>query len=60
MVPSWVEAVLPLGIIAVMVTAMGGLQDGVHRLYYGKPKLVAADAFDKKLMQRDEEITRTE
>lgn len=55
-VPAWIEAVVPLGVIAVMVTAQGVLQDGVHRLYYGKPKLVGGDAFDKRLSERDDDV----
>lgn len=58
MIPAWVEAVVPLGVIAAMVTAMGGLQDGAHRLYYGKPKLVGSDAFDRNLMKRDETLKK--
>lgn len=58
MIPAWGEAVIPLGIIAAMVATMGGLQDGVHRLYYGKPKLVGGDAFDKRLKQRDDELKK--
>jgi hypothetical protein len=56
MIPAWVEAVVPLGLITVMVTAMGSLQDGVHRLYYGKPKLVGGDAFDTRLAKRDDSL----
>lgn len=55
-VPAWIEAVVPLGVIAVMVTAQGVLQDGVHKLYYGKPKLVGGDAFDRKLSERDDAV----
>lgn len=55
MVPAWVEAVVPLGLIAIMVTAQGVLVGGTHKLYYGKPKLVGGDAFDQRLSERDNE-----
>jgi hypothetical protein len=58
MVPAWVEAVVPLGLIAIMVTAQGVLVGGTHKLYYGKPKLVGGDAFDARLSERDEESRR--
>lgn len=54
MLPAWVEAVVPLGLIAAMVTAQGVLVGGTHKLYYGKPKLVGGDAFDARLSERDE------
>jgi len=54
MFPSWIEAVVPLGIIATMVAAMGGLQGGVQHLFYGKPKLVGADDWDRLVKKRDE------
>jgi len=53
MIPSWVEAVIPLGIIATMVAAMGGFQGGVHHLFHGKPKLVGADEWDRLVEKRD-------
>ena len=56
MIPSWVEAVIPLGIIVGMISAAGGLQGGVHHLFYGKPKLIAADDFDRMVEKRDERM----
>lgn len=56
MIPAWVEAVIPLGIIATMVAAMGGLQGGVHQLFYGKPKLIGADEFDRLIEKRDKRL----
>jgi len=56
MFPAWIEAVVPLGIIATMVAAMGGLQGGVHHLFYGKPKLVGADDWDRLVEKRDERL----
>lgn len=56
MIPAWVEAVVPLGIIATMIAAMGGLQGGVHHLFYGKPKLINADEWDRLVAKRDERL----
>lgn len=56
MIPAWVEAVIPLGIIASMVAAMGGLQVGVDKLMYGKPKLTGADAWDRMVQKRDKRL----
>lgn len=56
MIPAWVEAVIPLGIIATMVAAMGGLQGGVQHLFYGKPKLIGADDFDRLVEKRDKRL----
>jgi hypothetical protein len=47
------ESLPPLIIIAGAVTAMGAVQQGVHRFFHGKPKAVAADAWDRKLDARD-------
>lgn len=56
MIPAWVEAVIPLGIIATMVAAIGGLQGGVDKLMHGKPKLVVADDWDRLAQRRDKRI----
>ena len=45
---------VPLGLIAAMITAQGVLVGGTHRMYYGKPKLVGGDAFDARLSERDD------
>ena len=47
------ESLPPLVIIAGAVTAMGAIQQGVHRFFHGKPKAVAADVWDRKLAKRD-------
>ena len=47
------ESLPPLVIIAGAVTAMGAIQQGVHRFFHGKPKAVAADVWDRKLAARD-------
>lgn len=56
MFPAWIEAVVPLGIIAGMIATMGASQGGIHKLVYGKPKLVGADHWDRLVDQRDEHV----
>jgi|EP00205_Picochlorum_sp_RCC944_P000846 hypothetical protein len=56
--PAWVEAVVPLGLIAAMITAQGVLVSGTHKMYYGKPKLVGGDAFDARLSERDDAASK--
>jgi hypothetical protein len=55
-VPAWLEAAVPLGIITAMLSAMGGLQGGVQHLFFGKPKLVGATDWDRMLALRDERM----
>jgi hypothetical protein len=50
------ESLPPLVIITAAVTVMGGIQQGVHRLYAGKPKAVGADTWDRLLEKRDDNI----
>ena len=47
------ESLPPLIIIAGAVTAMGAIQQGVHRVFLGKPKAIAADSWDRKIDARD-------
>ena len=47
------ESLPPLAIITGAITVMGGIMGGTHYLAYGKPKPVAADAFDRLLERRD-------
>lgn len=56
MFPAWIEAMVPLGIITAMIATMGGLQGGVQHLFYGKPKLVGADDWDRLVEKRDEKL----
>jgi NADH dehydrogenase (ubiquinone) 1 alpha subcomplex subunit 1 len=56
MIPAWIEAIVPLAIIATMVAAMGGAQGGMHHLFFGKPKLVGADHWDRLLDARDARV----
>jgi hypothetical protein len=50
------ESLPPLVIITTAVALMGGIQQGVHRLYAGKPKPVGADTWDRLLEKRDADI----
>jgi NADH dehydrogenase (ubiquinone) 1 alpha subcomplex subunit 1 len=54
--PAWLEAVVPLAIVTVAVAAMGGSQGGIQQLFFGKPKLVGADHWDRLLDERDARI----
>ena len=56
MFPAWIEAVVPLGLITGLIAAAGGLQLGVQQLFYGKPKLVGADDFDRLVEKRDQKM----
>lgn len=57
MLAPWAEGMLPLGIILVLVTGMGGLPSGVQHLFYGKPRAVGVDYWDRYLGKRDAELT---
>ena len=50
------ESLPPLVIITTAVALMGGIQQGVQRLYAGKPKAVGADTWDRLLEKRDDAI----
>ena len=50
------ESALPFVLISVMVAGMGSLQQGVHKLFNGKPKPVGVDAFDRAAAARDRKI----
>lgn len=54
---SW-EVAPPFIIITLAVGAMGGLQQLVHKGFYGKPKAIGQDDWDRKLVARDERILK--
>ena len=56
MIPAWVEAVVPLAIIATAVAGMGGLQGVVHKAFWGKPKPIGSDDWDRLLESRDAQV----
>ena len=50
------ESALPFVLISIMVAGMGSLQQGVHKLFNGKPKPACVDAFDRAAAARDKKI----
>ena len=50
---TWMEAIPPFTIIVLAIGAMGGLQGLVHKGFYGKPKAVVTDSWDRHLATRD-------
>ena len=56
---AW-EAAPPFIIIVLAIGAMGGLQSLVHKGFYGKPKAIGLDEWDRKLQKRDERILAEE
>ncbi|PSC74373.1 NADH dehydrogenase [ubiquinone] 1 alpha subcomplex subunit 1 [Micractinium conductrix] len=56
MLPAWVEACVPLVLIATFVSAMGGLQGAVHHLFNGKPKATGVDEWDRLVAARDAKL----
>jgi len=53
---AWWEALVPMGIIAGVMGAMGGIIYGVDVLSTGKPKPVRLDIFDHFAIARDKRI----
>eukprot|EP01018_Ginkgo_biloba_P015991 Gb_31613 [translate_table: standard] len=52
----WMEAMLPMGIIAGMLCVMGGSQYLIHKAAYGKPKHVRSDRWDVAMERRDKRL----
>ena len=50
------ETVPPLAIICGATALMGALPHGVQKLFYGKPKAVLQDSWDRQLGKRDERV----
>ncbi|KAK9812717.1 hypothetical protein WJX72_002573 [[Myrmecia] bisecta] len=50
------ESAPPFIIITLGMAAMGGLQALVQKGFYGKPKPVLVDDWDRKVMQRDQVV----
>ncbi|KAG0453386.1 hypothetical protein HPP92_024690 [Vanilla planifolia] len=53
---QWLEALLPLGIIAGMLCVMGNVQYQVHKAYFGRPKHIGHDVWDVALERRDKRL----
>ncbi|KAG6532811.1 NADH dehydrogenase [ubiquinone] 1 alpha subcomplex subunit 1-like [Zingiber officinale] len=52
----WLEAILPLGIIGVMLCVMGNGQYYIHKAVHGRPKHVGNDGWDVAMERRDKKI----
>ncbi|XP_020114026.1 NADH dehydrogenase [ubiquinone] 1 alpha subcomplex subunit 1-like [Ananas comosus] len=52
----WLEAVLPLGIIAGMLCVMGNAQYYIHKAAHGRPKHVGNDVWDVAMERRDKKL----
>lgn len=50
------ETVPPLAIICGATALMGALPHGIQKLFYGKPKAVLQDPWDRQLGRRDERV----
>ena len=54
---AW-ETVPPFAIIVLAVVGMGGLQQLIHKGYYGKPRAIGQDEFDRRLQERDAQLLK--
>ncbi|GMH30085.1 hypothetical protein Nepgr_031928 [Nepenthes gracilis] len=52
----WLEAALPLGIIAGMLCIMGNAQYYIHKAYHGRPKHIGNDVWDVAMERRDKKL----
>ncbi|WVZ05860.1 hypothetical protein V8G54_019206 [Vigna mungo] len=52
----WMEAVLPLGIIAGMLCVMGNAQYYIHKAAHGRPKHIGNDLWDVAMERRDKKL----
>ncbi|THU59768.1 hypothetical protein C4D60_Mb07t05540 [Musa balbisiana] len=52
----WLEAVIPLGIIAGMLCVMGNAQYYIHRAVHGRPKHIGNDVWDVAMERRDKKL----
>jgi NADH dehydrogenase (ubiquinone) 1 alpha subcomplex subunit 1 len=52
----WVEAVLPLGIIAGMLCIAGNVQYAIHTKAHGRPKHIGNDMWDVAMERRDKNL----
>ncbi|KAI0531348.1 hypothetical protein KFK09_000901 [Dendrobium nobile] len=53
---QWLEAALPLGIIAGLLCVMGNSQYQIHKAYYGRPKHIGNDVWDVAMERRDKKL----
>jgi len=52
----FLEAMLPLGIIAGALCVMGASQHFIHKAAYGRPKHVRSDKWDVAMDRRDRSL----
>lgn len=52
----WLEAVLPLGIIAGFLCVMGNAQYFIHKAAHGRPKHIGNDMWDVAMERRDKKM----
>ncbi|KAG7033699.1 NADH dehydrogenase [ubiquinone] 1 alpha subcomplex subunit 1, partial [Cucurbita argyrosperma subsp. argyrosperma] len=52
----WLEAALPLGIIAGMLCIMGNAQYHIHKAAHGRPKHIGNDMWDVAMERRDKKL----
>ncbi|KAI4341914.1 hypothetical protein MLD38_026583 [Melastoma candidum] len=52
----WMEAALPLGIIAGMLCLMGNIQYQIHKTANGRPKHIGSDLWDVAMERRDKNL----
>ncbi|XP_039132613.1 NADH dehydrogenase [ubiquinone] 1 alpha subcomplex subunit 1 [Dioscorea cayenensis subsp. rotundata] len=52
----FLEAMLPLGIIAGFLCVMGNTQYYIHKAVHGRPKHVGNDMWDVAMERRDKKI----
>ncbi|KAI4318910.1 hypothetical protein MLD38_032565 [Melastoma candidum] len=52
----WMEAALPLGIIAGMLCLMGNIQYQIHKTANGRPKHIGSDDWDVAMERRDKNL----
>ena len=50
------ETVPPMAIICGATALMGALPHGIQKLFYGKPKAVLQDSWDRQVAKRDERV----
>ncbi|KAK1285647.1 NADH dehydrogenase [ubiquinone] 1 alpha subcomplex subunit 1 [Acorus calamus] len=55
----WLEAALPLGIIAGMLCVMGNGQYFIHKAVRGRPKHIGNDGWDVAMERRDKKIVES-
>lgn len=54
---SW-ETAAPLAIIVGAVGLMGLSQGWIHKAFYGKPKAIGQDPWDRAMNQRDDRLKK--